>query len=160
MRTLIREAGPDDAVELHRWVEKLAQFEHLEKRCVSSPEDLGAALRGSSGIRAVFIDCADDGACGMPVPAGFALWYYGFSSFAGKPVLYLEDLFIEPSFRGRGLGRELFRFLCERCREDNCVRIQWSVLDWNEAAIRFYRGLGAADSGGWSLMSLDPRLLV
>ncbi len=166
MRCVIREAGPDDTVEVHRWIRKLAQYERMEDRCVSSPEDIKAAMSGTPGIKALFISCADnpDGAddpdAGASVAAGFALWYYGFSSFAGKPVLYLEDIFVDPSFRGRGLGREIFRFLCTRCLEENCVRIQWSVLDWNETAIRFYRSLGAADSGGWSLMSLDPRLMV
>lgn len=157
---MIREAYPEDAAELLRWVRKLARYERMEERCVALPEDLEAALSGSPGIRALFITCAEEGAVRMPETAGFALWYYGFSSFAGKRVLYLEDIFIDPLYRGRGLGREILRFLCARCLEENCVRIQWSVLDWNEAAIRFYRSLGAADSGGWSLMSLDPRLLV
>ena len=166
MRFVIREAGPGDAAELHRWIKKLAQYERMEDRCVSSPGDIAAAMNGQPGIRALFISCADnpDGAVdpdtGPYAPAGFALWYYGFSSFAGKPVLYLEDIFVDPSFRGRGLGREIFRFLCTRCLEENGVRVQWSVLDWNETATRFYRSLGAADSGGWSLMSLDPRLMV
>ncbi|MBN1615967.1 MAG: GNAT family N-acetyltransferase [Spirochaetales bacterium] len=158
MSILIQEATPADAAEVHQWIVRLAHYERLGGRCVSSSLDIQKAMSGFPGIRAAFAMIHDEQS-NTDCRVGFALWYYGFSSFAGRPVLYLEDIYVDGAYRFRGVGMALFTYLAGVCREEGCCRIQWSVLDANASAIRFYRSLGAQDGQGWSLMSLDPLLL-
>jgi GNAT superfamily N-acetyltransferase len=87
-------------------------------------------------------------------PAGFALWFYNYSTFLGRPGLYLEDLFVKPEHRGRGVGKALLAHLARVAAEKGCGRMEWSVLDWNEPAIRFYRGLGAKAMDEWTVYRL------
>ena len=83
------------------------------------------------------------------ISAGFALWFYNFSTFRGRHGLYLEDLFVRPGLRGLGIGRALLAQLAQRCVREDLARLEWMVLDWNEPALRFYRGLGAAGLKDW-----------
>ena len=93
-------------------------------------------------------------------PAGFALFFHTFSTFLGRPGIYLEDLYVRPEFRGAGVGRALLVHLAKLARERGCGRLEWSVLDWNEAAIGFYRGIGASPvSGGWTVYRLTGETL-
>jgi GNAT superfamily N-acetyltransferase len=87
-------------------------------------------------------------------PAGFALWFYNYSTFLGRPGLYLEDLFVKPEHRGRGVGKALLAHLARMAQAKGCGRMEWSVLDWNEPAIRFYRSLGATEMDEWTVYRL------
>ena len=92
-------------------------------------------------------------------PAGFALWFSTFSTFRGQPGLYLEDIFVKPGFRGRGIGKGLLAAVARRAVERGCGRLEWSVLDWNAPAIGFYRSLGARPMDEWTVYRIDDEPL-
>jgi len=87
-------------------------------------------------------------------PAGFAIYFYNFSTFLGRPGIYVEDVFIRPEFRRAGFGRAIFKYLAQKAVAENCGRMEWWVLDWNEPAIRFYAGLGAVPMDEWTVQRL------
>jgi GNAT superfamily N-acetyltransferase len=92
-------------------------------------------------------------------PPAFALFFHNYSTFLGKPGIYLEDLYVKPEFRGAGIGKALLVYLAKLARERGCGRLEWSVLDWNEPAIGFYRGIGASPVGGWTVYRLSGEAL-
>jgi GNAT superfamily N-acetyltransferase len=138
---MIREAGPDDLDTIVGLVRDLAQYEQLEEEMVSTAEDFRLALFGPSPVARVSLAVADTGEV-----AGMALWFPTFSTFLGRPGIWLEDLFVRPAHRGRGHGRALL----EHLRSRTGGRVEWAVLDWNQPAIDFYRGLGARPLDGWT----------
>jgi GNAT superfamily N-acetyltransferase len=140
----IRPARPDDAALIFDLVRELAEYERLSGDVDATPETLAEALFGPSPR--VFCDIAEHG--GEPV--GFALWFYSFSTFRGRHGIFLEDLFVRPAARGRGLGKALLANLAKRCVAENLARLEWSVLDWNEPSIEFYRLQGAEMLEGWT----------
>jgi GNAT superfamily N-acetyltransferase len=91
---------------------------------------------------------------------GFAVWYYSFSTFLGRPSLYIEDVFVNPDARGRGIGKAIFAHLAVRALAQGCGRMEWSVLDWNAPSIAFYRSLGAEPREGWTLQQLTGEALT
>lgn len=139
----IRPAVVDDLPLIVRLIRGLAEYERLLDECAVSEEALREHLFGSRPYAEVII--AED-ASG---PAGFALFFHSYSTFLTKPGLYLEDLFVLPERRGSGVGRRLLARLAEIALERGCGRLEWAVLDWNEPALRFYRGLGAAGLKEW-----------
>jgi len=140
----IRFAQPQDAETVHRLVVDLAVYEKLSHEVVSKPEDLRRALAGPKPIIEVFLAEIS----GKPV--GFALFFQTFSTFVGRPGIYLEDLFVLPEYRRRGIAMALFQELFRIARERDCGRVEWSVLDWNEPAIKFYtEKLGAKILRDW-----------
>ena len=144
----IRPATPADAPLIAELVRELAAYERLEHEACATAEDFVAALSGPAPR--VFCDIAElDGD-----PVGLALWFYSFSTFVGRHGIYLEDLFVRPQARGSGAGRALLARLARRCREENLGRLEWSVLDWNEPALGFYRALGAEGMDGWTVHRL------
>ena len=143
---LIRPAQPADAGELMRLIRALADYEKLSGMCVGTPEMLREALFGAR--RSCEALMAERG--GRSV--GFALYFSTFSTFLCKPGLYLEDLFVEPGERGLGIGKGLLRALAALAVERDCGRFEWSVLDWNEPAIGFYKKLGATPMDAWKIM--------
>ena len=152
--TTIRPAVPADAAAVFGLVRALARYEKLEDKVVASEADIATALFGPAPR--VFCDLAEiDGAV-----VGFALWYYSFSTFVGRHGIYLEDLYVEPPFRGQGLGRGLVVHLARRCVEENLGRLEWSVLDWNEPAIQFYRAQGARLLDDWTICRVDGDALL
>ena len=139
----LRPAAPTDAPEILALIRELADYEHLLHEVDATREGLHAALFGPSPR--VFCDLAEqDGGI-----AGFALWFYSFSTFRGRHGIYLEDLFVRPAMRGRGIGRALLSGLASRCLREDLARLEWSVLDWNEPALAFYRTLGARGMTDW-----------
>ena len=153
MSLTIRPAQPDDAALIHGFVRELAEYEQLLHEVEASEADLAGALFGPSPK--AFCDIAEwDGQ-----PAGFALWFYNFSTFVGRPGIYLEDLFVRPAFRSRGIARALMRHLARRCIEEGLGRFEWWVLDWNEPAIRFYRSIGAEPMAEWTVQRVSGAAL-
>jgi diamine N-acetyltransferase len=141
----IRPAVPADAAVIYGLVRSLARYEKLEHKVEATEADIAAALFGPAPR--VFCDIAEaDGAV-----AGFALWYYSFSTFVGRHGIYLEDLYVEPALRGRGLGKALLAHLARRCVAEELGRFEWSVLDWNEPSIQFYRAQGARLLDDWTV---------
>ncbi len=139
----IRPARAGDAAAILALVRALADYEHLRHEVVAGEADLDAALFGTAPR--VFCDLAEtDGRA-----VGLALWFYNFSTFAGRHGIYLEDLFVVPEMRGQGIGRRLIAGLAERCVRENLARLEWAVLDWNAPAIAFYRACGAGMLDDW-----------
>lgn len=139
----LRPAQADDAAEILALIRELADYEHLLHEVDATRQGLHAALFGPTPR--VFCDLAEqDG-----LVAGFALWFYNFSTFRGRHGIYLEDLFVRPAMRGRGIGRALLSGLAARCLREDLARLEWSVLDWNEPALAFYRTLGARGMEDW-----------
>jgi GNAT superfamily N-acetyltransferase len=146
---VIRPARPGDEADLLRLVRGLARYEREPDAVVATEGSLAAALFGPDPR--VFAHVAED--AGRTV--GLAVWFLAFSTWTGRPTLYLEDLFVEPERRRSGLGRELMAALAGRAAELACARMDWSVLDWNEPAIGFYRSLGAYPLDGWTTWRLE-----
>jgi GNAT superfamily N-acetyltransferase len=149
----VRPARPPDAALLFELVRELAAYERLAHEVDATQDDLAAALFRPNPR--VFAEIAAwDGE-----PGGFALWFYSFSTFRGRHGIYLEDLFVRPEFRGRGLGRALLRSLARRCLEEGLARLEWSVLDWNEPALAVYRAIGAVPMEGWTVQRVTGEAL-
>jgi diamine N-acetyltransferase len=149
----IRPARADDVPVILNLIRGLAAYEKLEHKVEATEDGIAAALFGTSPR--VFCDLTEaDGAV-----AGFALWFYSFSTFVGRHGIYLEDLFVRPEFRGRGLGKALVRHLARRCLDENLGRLEWSVLDWNEPAIQFYRAQGALLLDDWTMCRVEGNAL-
>jgi GNAT superfamily N-acetyltransferase len=144
----LRDAQPDDAADIARLVMALAAFEELAHEVVATEHDFRVQLFGPTPRAHAMI--ADIGGAAV----GLALWFYNFSTFVGKPGLYVEDVFVEPAYRGLGIGRALFRAMARRALEHGCGRMDWSVLNWNEKAIAFYRGMNAQPMSGWTVQRL------
>jgi GNAT superfamily N-acetyltransferase len=144
----IRPARPADVADLHRLIRGLAEYERLTDICVATEDDLGAALFGAVPAAEALIARPESN---PELCAGFALFFYTYSTFLGRRTLWLEDLFVRPEFRGAGLGRRFLEVLAALARERNCGRFEWAVLDWNEPAIRFYRSLGATILPDWRI---------
>jgi GNAT superfamily N-acetyltransferase len=140
----IRDASPADLDEICALIRELADYEHMADDVELVPDTVGRHLFGADPVARVLIAEPDDD---PPVTAGFALWFPTFSTFLGRPGIWLEDLFVRPRYRGRGFGRQLLEAL--RARTDG--RLEWMVLDWNEPSIGFYRQLGARPVDGWTL---------
>ena len=149
----IRRARRSDAALIYDFVRKLAEYEKLLHAVVATEIDIVRDLFGTNPR--VFCDLAFwDGA-----PAGFALWFHNYSTFRGRHGLYLEDLFVEPAYRGRGIGKALLRHLARRCQADGLARLEWQVLDWNAPSIAFYKSLGAVPVDDWSVFRLTDDAL-
>jgi len=150
----IRPATAADASLVMDFIRALAAYEKLAHEVDASVEDMRAALFAPQPR--VFCDIAAwDG-----VPAGFALWFYNFSTFRGRHGIYLEDLFVLPALRGKGIGKALLLGLAQRAVREGCARVEWSVLDWNKPAIDFYASLGAVPMDEWTVFRLTGDALA
>ncbi len=139
----IRRATVDDIHLILEFIRDLAEYERAPEEAVATPEDL--RRDGFSGEPRFYVEIAEwDGE-----PAGFALWFFNYSTWQGKPGLYLEDLFVRPQFRKKGIGKALLAYLAKVAVEKGCGRYQWQVLDWNTPALEFYKSLGAQVMQEW-----------
>ena len=143
----------EDVPVILRLIRALADYERLSHQAVATEQDLRGALFGPKPFAEVILAWVDD------VPVGFALFFHNFSTFLGRPGLYLEDLFVVPEWRGRGVGRLLLSHLAKIAIERNCGRMEWAVLDWNEPAIGFYERLGASVLEDWRICRLTDDAL-
>ena len=149
----IRAAVRADAPLVLGFIRELALYEHLEHQVVATVEDIEAALFGARPYAEVVFACLDG------VPLGFALFFHNFSTFLGKPGIYLEDLFVRPQARGLGLGRRLLAWLARTTLERGGARLDWAVLDWNAPSIGFYRSLGAVPLDEWTTFRMSGAAL-
>ena len=149
----VRAATAQDVPLVLAFIRELAVYERLEHQVVATQADLTTALFGARPYAEVVFACLD----GREV--GFALFFHNFSTFLGKPGIYLEDLFVRPESRGRGIGKRLLAWLAALALERVCARLDWAVLDWNEPSIGFYKGLGAVALDDWMTMRLTGAAL-
>ncbi len=153
-RIELRFATADDAGLILDFIRQLADYEKLSPEVVADEGLLRQTLFGDRQVAEVVIASYDK------EPAGFALFFHNFSTFLGRPGIYLEDLFVIPKLRGRGIGRVLLSYLAQIAVERGCGRLEWSVLDWNEPAIRFYLRLGAQAMDEWTVFRVTGDSLV
>jgi GNAT superfamily N-acetyltransferase len=150
----IRPADEHEVPVILQFIRDLAKYEHLEHEAVATEETLRETLFGSRPYAEVVFACLN----GEPV--GFALFFHNYSTFLGRPGIYLEDLYVRPEARGHGVGRRLLRWLAATAVSRKCGRLEWSVLDWNEPSIRFYRNLGAVALDDWTMYRVTGPALI
>jgi len=161
MPFLISPARPQDAAIIVDLVRQLAEYEKLSHLVVATEDRVRAELFGPRPV----IECvlawegADD-TDGVGVALGFALYFHNFSTFLARRGIYLEDLFVVPAARGRGCGRALLRHVARLALERGCGRFEWSVLDWNQPAIDFYRAMGAQVLPDWRICRVEGEALA
>ena len=144
----IRRAVPDDAALVLSFIRQLAEYERAPDAVVATEEDIHHTLETQPQPAEVVLAFEGD------EPVGFALFFHNYSTWLGRAGLYLEDLFVQPSHRGKGYGRRLLAHLAGIARTRGCGRMEWSVLDWNEPAIGFYRSIGAVPMSEWTVQRL------
>ena len=153
MTLTIRKAEERDAALVLSFIRELAEYERLAHEVDATEADIAKALFGPQPR--VFADIAEWNG----EPAGFALWFYNFSTFRGRHGIYLEDLFVRPEYRSKGLGKALLQHLAKRCIAEDLPRLEWWVLDWNEPAIKFYRSIGAVPMDEWTVQRVTGEAL-
>ena len=153
MTLSIRPAVAADLALIASLIRELAEYERLADEVRLKEAVLGQYLFGAQPMAEVVIGEVDGTA------QGFALFFHNFSTFEGRPGIYLEDLFVRPQARGAGLGKALLAHLAGLALARGCARLEWSVLDWNEPAIGFYRALGARPMDEWTVMRVDGAAL-
>lgn len=148
MNLTLRAATLNDTALILAFIRDLAKYEQLSSECHATEEQIRATLFGEHPAAECLLAFADQ------EPAGFAVFFSNYSSFLSRPGLYLEDLFVKPAFRKRGIGRALILHLAKLANARKCGRMEWTVLDWNEPAIEFYRSLGAQQLEEWRIFRL------
>ncbi|MGF1582559.1 MAG: GNAT family N-acetyltransferase [Gemmataceae bacterium] len=151
---MIRTAKPSDVPVICQLIRDLAEYERLSHEVVLSEEKVKEHLFRERPYAEVLL--AEE----ETEVVGFALFFYNYSTFLGKPGLYLEDLFVKPANRGKGHGKKLLTALAKLAVERDCGRMEWAVLDWNEPSIQFYKGLGAGTMDEWTTYRLTGEALV
>lgn len=147
----IKKATIEDSEIIYNFICQLAEYEKLTDDVTTTPDSLGETLFGPNSNVETLIGYVDE------KPVAFALYFYNFSTFKGKRGLYLEDIFVIPEMRGNGVGKELLKRLAQIAKENDCARFEWSVLDWNEPAINFYKSLGAKPMDEWTVYRLTEK---
>jgi GNAT superfamily N-acetyltransferase len=149
----IRFATAKDIPLILQFIKELAEYEQLLHEVVATEALLQETLFGIKAHAEVIIGYLDE------KPVGFALFFHNYSTFLGKPGLYLEDLYVKPEVRGQGVGQMMLAALAQLAKERNCGRFEWWVLDWNETAIRFYERLGAKPMSDWTVYRVSGQAL-
>lgn len=149
----LKMATEQDVPVILTFIRALAEYERMADAVIATEDGLRQTLFGPRP----YAECVIARWQGQP--AGFALFFHNYSTFLGRPGLYLEDLFVKPELRGQGVGRALLQFLARLAQERNCGRLEWSVLDWNEPAIGFYKSIGAVPLDDWTIFRLKDEAL-
>ncbi|WP_428940829.1 N-acetyltransferase family protein [Fontivita pretiosa] len=148
-RLTITPATVSDVATILSFIRALAEYERLSHQCIATEQALRQTLFGPRRYAEVLIARLDD------LPVGYALFFHSYSTFLARPGIYLEDLFVLPEHRGRGVGKALLGEVARIARQRDCGRLEWAVLDWNRPAIEFYRRLGATILPDWRICRLD-----
>jgi len=152
--TTIRPATPNDVAGIHGLIRELAEYEKLASICTGSAAELAAALFGARPVADVLVGEVER------EMVGFALFFPTFSTFLARPGLWLEDLYVQPAYRGKGVGTKLLRAVAAIARDRQCGRFEWAVLDWNAPAIGFYERLGATVMPDWRMARVTGDALI
>lgn len=150
----IRFAQPNDVTLVLQFIQELAEYEKLAHEVVATEEMLRESLFGARRGAEVIFGYWE----GQPI--SFAVFFHNFSTFLGRSGIYLEDLYVKPEMRGKGIGRAMLSYLAKLAKERNCGRLEWSVLDWNESAINFYKQLGAVPMDEWTVFRVTAQALT
>ncbi|MBN8873350.1 MAG: GNAT family N-acetyltransferase [Rhodospirillales bacterium] len=150
----LRDATEADVPHIRRLTRGLAEYEKLLHEAVATEDAFRSAMFGAQPR--AFAILAEP--AGQP-PVGIALWYYTFSTFTGRPDIFLEDLFVQPEYRGQRIGLGLLRALAQRAVAENCRRVEWRVLNWNQPSIDFYASIGATPMQDWHVRQLGGAAL-
>ena len=144
----IKKGTIDDVEIIHNFIYQLAEYENLTHEITTTPEELAKTMfSANSHVHTIIGYYKNE-------PVAFALYFFNYSTFKGRSGLYLEDLFVIPEMRGNGFGKKILIELGRIAKKNNCARFEWSVLDWNQPAIEFYKNLGANPMDGWSVFRL------
>ncbi len=149
----LRDARKEDSEIIVKCIRELAEFEKLTHECFVKSELIAKWLFGEKP-RAHCLIAEWEGR-----PAGIAIYFYSFSSFAGKPGIYIEDLFIRSDFRRKGIASEILKHIAKKAVDEDCARLEWSVLNWNSDAIKFYASLGAESLDEWAMQRVSGKAL-
>ena len=149
----IRNATATDIPLILSFIKELAEYENLSSEVVATEAILTESLFGESSPAEVVIGNYEN------EPVAFALFFHNFSTFLGKPGLYLEDLYVRPAMRGKGIGKVVITYLANLAKKRGCGRFEWWVLDWNESAIQFYHSIGARPMSEWTVQRVDSEAL-
>lgn len=149
----IRPATESDTALILSFIRELAEYEKLLDDVVATEETLHESLFGERKVAEVVIGEWEDR------PVAFALYFYNFSTFLGRPGIYLEDLYVKPEMRGKSIGKVMLSYLANLAKERKCGRLEWWVLDWNEPAIKFYRSIGALPMDEWTVQRVTGEAL-
>lgn len=156
----LRKAQPGDEHEILRLITELAVYEKMLDEVVNTPEMLREELFGEDAIINCFLVEHKESKQEAWRTVGFALYFFNYSTFVGKKGLYLEDLYVMPEYRGKGIGKALFQQLAKEAVAKGCGRYEWQVLDWNEPSINFYKSMGAISMDGWTTFRLHGDALM
>jgi GNAT superfamily N-acetyltransferase len=148
----LRFAEEKDITIIYDLIKELAVYEKMEDRVIATTEVLKESIFDRKVAEVIIAEL--DG-----TPVGYAMYFYNFSSFIGKPGLYLEDIFIRPEYRGRGFGKKVLAHLADLAVKRNCWGMEWTCLDWNEPSINFYESIGAVQNEGWRIYRLKGEAL-
>lgn len=151
---VIRQATEADVPQILEFIRGLAEYERLAHEVVADEATLRRTLFGERHVAEVVIGYDNN------QPVCFALFFHNFSTFLGRPGIYLEDLFVNPAQRGKGFGKAMLAYLAKLAVERECGRLEWSVLDWNEPAINFYKSLGAKPMDEWTIFRVTGDALT
>lgn len=150
----IRPAAASDAAFITACIHALAEFEKLAHACQATEDAIRTSLFGP-GVRAYALIAEVDSQA-----VGFAVYFYNYSTFLAKPGIYIEDAYIQPEHRSKGIGAALFRYLAKKAVEEGCGRLEWWVLDWNRRAIDFYERIGAVAMDAWTVQRIEGAALL
>ena len=149
----IRAAAPADVPLILSLIRELAEYERLADQCIATPQLLHENLFGAKPVAEARIGLLDG------APVGFAIFFHNFSTFLARPGIYLEDIYVQPHARGKGVGKTLLKEVARVAVERNCGRMEWSVLDWNEPSIQFYKSMGAQPMSEWTVYRMTGAAL-
>ena len=147
-KLIIRKAEVKDVPQIFTFIKELAEYEKLSSEVTTTEEILKESLFGNKTYAEVLISEYEE------EPAGHAIFFHNFSTFVGRPGIYLEDIYVRPHLRGKGIGKALLLQLIKIAKERNCGRVEWAVLDWNKSAIDFYKSLGAEPMDEWTVFRM------
>jgi GNAT superfamily N-acetyltransferase len=152
MKCVLRDAVEEDVPLIMEFIRGLAEYEHLLGEVSATEDDLAKWLFRERAARVIIGEYRGK-------PAGFALYFHNFSTFLGRPGIYIEDLFVKPEYRGKGLGKALLSRIAAIAAEGGCGRLEWACLDWNEPSIRFYKSRGARPLDEWTVYRVTGNAL-